>query len=215
MSEPRTRTFYGARFPGGKLEYTVPDGCDLHPCRGCRHYHPDDAPHRGSPSDWNPEMINLVPHRPVGHEIDAFQRDLDALAKVMPWADAAAAAVYRRDPLTRFAWLSPPGLDHEEDQTLFVGPPGTVVELRCGVCLRVTAERTGIAHAPKQIQQSGVVLLLGFTGILAEVIRRPGAQTAEEFLAHGARVVARLEREKKADVIQRAKAQKSEVSNHG
>ena len=130
MSEPRTKSFIGGRFGSG-VTFRFPTVASRFPAKAAGTITRLIVRTGGNPSDWNPTQINAVQHRELGSEVEAFQRDLALLSKSeLRWFDAVSLAVYRRDPLTRFAWLSPPRLDHESDSTLFVGVPGTTVNLQ-------------------------------------------------------------------------------------
>jgi len=200
------RTLYGNRFPGGKLEYEVPDKYGPIPCKACKRYHAEDEAHITSPSDWNVEMANLMPYRSPGFELSAFTQYLDELARELPWNDAVAYAFHTRDPLLQWVWLEPPGVDRFEDRTLYLAAPGTEVSLKAGVVMRVTAERTGKVESPYLIHQDHEpIVLLGCTGVWAEVSRKHNAQTLAQFKEQGAKVAAKLERQTKAKIIQKVK----------
>ena len=200
------RVLYGNRWPGGVLEYEVPDKCLPYPCKACHRYHPEDEAHITSPSEWNIAQANIIAYRSPGFELSAFSQYLDELARELAWNDSVAYAFHTRDRLLQWVWLEPPGIDRFEDRTLYLAPPGTEVSLKAGVVMRVTRDNTIKTESPyKIIQSHEPIVLLGCTGIWAEVTRKPNAQTLAQFKEHGAKVAARLERQTKAKIIQKAK----------
>lgn len=159
----------------GPIERGTPmrilQSADVAACQGCHRQHAPGEPHRGSPSDWNPDAINGARHRELGGDVERVIEDMLALSQHESWNQALAHAIERRPPCVHFRRVGFGTVECGEDQTLFLAPIGAAAVLRCGIILHVSSRAAVRLEAPAEFSAVGAepLLFAGYTGVLADI----------------------------------------------